>query len=249
MSSWKAEQRPVLNGAGNPQPHIVAMSVALHDAGHLTVQSLFRGLPGRRAPSRQAARAGSGGGAVLRHIAESTCQHRRLRALVASCVLTLLAAPAMSRAEPLAVTWAIYDAPPFMIDSGTDAGNGIFDRIRQLLDAHLPELPAHTLQAPFPRVLASLRDGAELCFIGGVETPERDAYATFSPPVAMFYPLRIVVHAPERQRLEVRGPLSLPGIARRPEPPHEFPQEPLPRTSRRRHGAESRIRPRSFRVR
>ena len=165
--------------------------------GILTVQFLICVVPGRRVPSLRAA------------WAERMRLCRRLGALVASYVLMLLAIPMTLRAEPLAVTWAIYDAPPFMIGSGSDVSNGIFDRIRQLLDAHLPELTARTLQAPFPRVLAALRDGTELCFIGGVETPERDAYAAFSLPVAMFYPLRIAVHTPERKRLEARSPLSI----------------------------------------
>ena len=180
--------------------------------GILTVQSHIRDVAGRRAPSRRDVWAGRGHAAVLRRHAGSIRPRLRLGMPVAFCLLMLLAMPVRSRAEPSAVTWAIYDAPPFMIGSGPDAGNGIFDQIRQLLDAHLPELSAHTLQAPFPRVLASLRDGAELCFIGGVETPERDAYAAFSLPVAMFYPLRIAVHTPERKRFEARGPLSLPGL-------------------------------------
>lgn len=95
-----------------------------------------------------------------------------------------------------------------MID-GPDRDAGVFDRIRQLLDARLSAGPARTLRAPFPRIIASLKEGAELCFVGGVKTPEREDFAVFSLPVAMFYPLRIVVHASERARFEARAPLSL----------------------------------------
>lgn len=124
----------------------------------------------------------------------------------------LLVAPGPLRAEDAPVTWAVYDAPPFMIAEGPERDAGIFDRIRRLLDARLGGDAARTLRAPFPRVVASLKDGAELCFVGGVRTPEREAFAVFSLPVAMFYPLRIVVRAPERARFAARAPLSLPAL-------------------------------------
>lgn len=122
-----------------------------------------------------------------------------------------LTASGGARAEE-APAWAVYDAPPFMIADGPDREAGIFDRIRRLLDERLDGGPARTLRAPFPRVVSALKDGAELCFVGGVKTPERETFAAFSLPVAMFYPLRIVVHAPERARFEARGPLSLPAL-------------------------------------
>ncbi len=126
--------------------------------------------------------------------------------------LALMASAGAGRAADVSVTWAIYDAPPFMIADGPDRDAGVFDRIRHLLDERLAGSPQVTLVAPFPRLLASLKDGVPLCFIGGVETPERDGFAAFSLPVAMFYPLRIVVHATERARFESRAPLSLEGL-------------------------------------
>lgn len=116
------------------------------------------------------------------------------------------------QAHESAPVWAIYDAPPFMIADGADRNAGVFDRIRTLLDDRLLGSSARTLRAPFPRVLASLADGADLCFIGGVKTPEREAFAVFSRPVTMFYPLRIVVHASDREHFAARAPLSLPTL-------------------------------------
>ncbi len=123
--------------------------------------------------------------------------------------LLLLSPVRIAHAQDEAVTWAVYDAPPFMMAAGPDGDLGVFDRIRHFLDQRLSGAPARTLRAPFPRILASLKDGAALCFIGGVETPERDGFAVFSVPIAMFYPMRVVVHAPEGGRLEARAPLSL----------------------------------------
>ncbi len=122
-----------------------------------------------------------------------------------------LVAAGGARAEE-APAWAVYDAPPFSMVDGPERETGIFDRIRQLLDTRLFGGPARTLRAPFPRVVSALKDGAEICFVGGIRTPERAAFAVFSLPIAMFYPLRIVVHAPERARFEARGPLSLPAL-------------------------------------
>ncbi len=42
-----------------------------------------------------------------------------------------------------------------------------------------------------------------------MKTPEREGFAVFSRPVAMFYPLRIVVRAANRARFEALEPLSL----------------------------------------
>lgn len=140
----------------------------------------------------------------------SAAFRRRVRAAVASLVVVAMAAPGY--AEDALPTWAIYDAPPFMIADGPDQDAGVFDQIRRLLDARLFDAPSRTLRAPFPRIIASLKDGAELCFLGGVKTPEREDFAVFSLPVAMFYPLRIVVHATERARFEARAPLSLAAL-------------------------------------
>lgn len=135
---------------------------------------------------------------------------RKVRAALSTLFVVTATAPVY--AVDALPTWAIYDAPPFMIAAGPDQDAGVFDQIRHLLDARLFDAPSHTLRAPFPRIIASLKDGAELCFLGGVKTPEREAFAVFSLPVAMFYPLRIVVHAPERARFEARAPLSLPAL-------------------------------------
>ncbi|MFH6782706.1 MULTISPECIES: TIGR02285 family protein [Methylobacterium] len=134
-------------------------------------------------------------------------KRRGLAGLVVALALT---GPA--RAEGKQITWTVYDAPPFMMVEGEERNTGIFDRIRRLLTARLTEYSHSTMTVPFPRVLASLKTGEEWCFVGGVKTPEREGFAVFSRPVAMFYPLRIVVHAANRARFEALGPLSLRGL-------------------------------------
>ncbi|WP_298956430.1 transporter substrate-binding domain-containing protein [uncultured Methylobacterium sp.] len=106
------------------------------------------------------------------------------------------------------MTWAIYDAPPFMMTAGDDRDQGIFDRIRRLLGAQLGG-GDRTVTAPFPRIHAALRSGADWCFVGGIRNAEREAFAVFSLPVAMFTPLRIVVRSDRRDEFARLGPLSL----------------------------------------
>jgi uncharacterized protein (TIGR02285 family) len=107
------------------------------------------------------------------------------------------------------LTWSVFDAPPFTIVEGENRGRGVFDRIRHFLAARLTDYTVTSVTVPFPRIVASLKSGEEWCFVGGVRTPEREAFAAFSRPVAMFHPLRIVVPAGKRAQFEALTPLSL----------------------------------------
>ena len=120
-----------------------------------------------------------------------------------------LVAPAPAQAGGKSLTWPLFDAPPFTITEGEHRGTGIFDRIRRLLSERLTDYAVTSVTVPFPRIVTALKSGEEWCFVGGVKTPEREGFAAFSRPVAMFYPLRIVVHASQRARFEALGPLSL----------------------------------------
>ncbi|AWN47450.1 ABC transporter substrate-binding protein [Methylobacterium terrae] len=129
------------------------------------------------------------------------------RGLAGLVVALALAGPA--RAEDKQITWSVYNAAPFMMTEGEDRDAGIFDRIRGLLSARLTDYAHTTLTVPFPRILTSLKNREEWCFVGGVKTPEREVFAVFSRPVAMFYPLRVIVPAAKRARFDALGPLSL----------------------------------------
>ncbi|MEH3146550.1 MAG: TIGR02285 family protein [Methylobacterium frigidaeris] len=118
-------------------------------------------------------------------------------------------APASEPASSRQVTWAIYDAPPFMVTAGDDRDRGIFDRIRRLLNERLDGYAHRTITAPFPRIYKALTNGAEWCFVGGIRNPEREEFAVFSLPVAMFYPLRIIVRRGRQERFAAMEPLSL----------------------------------------
>lgn len=142
--------------------------------------------------------------------------HLRRLALAAAAAVSwqapLAAGPHAHEAPPTAplkqVTWAVYDAAPYMMTDGPEAGRGISDQIRGILTDRMTDYAHNTLVVPFPRFVSSLKQGAEWCFVGGVRTQERDAFAYFSRPTGMFYPLRVHVRAAQRARFEALGPLS-----------------------------------------
>ncbi len=134
-----------------------------------------------------------------------------MRRGLAVLIVALGLVPGQAAGKSLAksLTWPVFDAPPFTITEGEHRGAGIFDRIRQVLSSHLSDYAVTRVTVPFPRIVTSLKNGEDWCFVGGVRTPERESFAVFSRPVAMFYPLRIVVRAANRARFEALGPLSL----------------------------------------
>ncbi|MGF3026367.1 hypothetical protein ACQVP2_26535 [Methylobacterium aquaticum] len=131
------------------------------------------------------------------------------RGLTSLIVALGLAVQEPAWAGEIPLTWPVFDAPPFTITEGEHRGTGIFDRIRDLLTARLTDYVVTRVTVPFPRIVTSLKNGDEWCFVGGVRTPEREGFAAFSRPVAMFYPLRIVVPASKRARFAALEPLSL----------------------------------------
>ncbi|SEL34497.1 transporter substrate-binding domain-containing protein [Xaviernesmea oryzae] len=135
-------------------------------------------------------------------------------ALAAILSALVLPGPASAQAESSPLTWAIYDAAPFMMREGPDTDRGIFDRIRHILSERLSDLPQTILEAPFPRIVSAMKSGANWCFVGGVKTPERETFAVFSRPVAMFYPLRIIINRQALPRFQALGPLSLTNVLR-----------------------------------
>jgi uncharacterized protein (TIGR02285 family) len=136
--------------------------------------------------------------------------------LIFALALPLVLAPAAGAGEADAptpatrqITWTVYTAAPYMITEGPEAGTGISDRVRHLLMARLDDYAHQTITVPFPRAISGMKQGAEWCFVGGVRTPEREAFAYFSRPTGLFYPLRIMVREGERARFDALGPLSL----------------------------------------
>lgn len=117
-----------------------------------------------------------------------------LMGLIATCLVLLT--PAWVYAETTQsekITWGWFSAPPYMITDGEHQRQGIFDLIRQTIIQSTPELQHKEVLAPFPRLFAEVKRGANWCFTGAVKNSEREQFAYFSRPVALFLPFRIVV--------------------------------------------------------
>lgn len=111
------------------------------------------------------------------------------------------------------ITWGWFNAAPYMIADGAERQHGIFDEVRQLLRDELPHYTHKEVQAPFPRIVEEIRNGKPWCFVGGVRTPERDGYAYFSAPVAIFLPFKVIVHQSRLAQLgAVDGSVSLQAL-------------------------------------
>lgn len=91
------------------------------------------------------------------------------------------------------ITWGIYNVPPYMIQDDPVAGKGIFDQVRGLLQEKLTDFEHQDIKAPWPRVLREVQDEKKWCNIGAIKTPDREEFAYFSLPAAIFMPLKIIV--------------------------------------------------------
>lgn len=140
------------------------------------------------------------------------------RGLAGTALLTLCA---VSQAQaPEQVTWGWFNAAPYMIPEGADAGQGIFDQARKVLKTQLPDYVHTDIVAPFPRIVDEIKKGSPWCFAGGVKTPEREEFAYFSQPIALFLPFQIVLHKGGKiqstHKTQPTGPQSLESLLTQP---------------------------------
>lgn len=106
-------------------------------------------------------------------------------------LLTILACPVVLAKDQ--ITWGKHHVPPYMIQEGPRAHQGIFDLILDVLKARLPQYQHVELNAAFPRIINEIRNGNHWCFVGALKTPEREQYAYFSLPISIFLPLQVIV--------------------------------------------------------
>lgn len=99
-------------------------------------------------------------------------------------------------AQPISsekLTWGWFAAPPYMLSQGNNHHQGVFDLIRAKLIQQLPEFNHKEVLAPFPRLITEIKKGENWCFVGAVKTTEREQFAYFSRPVALFLPFQVIV--------------------------------------------------------
>ena len=93
------------------------------------------------------------------------------------------------------VTWILQDFPPAYIRGNAnpvELGSGFQDATIRLLMSLWPEVNHKFVFANSKRTWMILGDKSESCFVGALQTPEREKLAYFTP-VAVLPPLQIVV--------------------------------------------------------
>lgn len=113
--------------------------------------------------------------------------------LFGACCLSLNNSALAQTETTEKLTWGWFSAPPYMISEGIAHKQGVFDLIRVKLIEGMPAYQHKEVLAPFPRIINEVKKGANWCFAGAVKTSEREQYAYFSRPIALFLPYRLVV--------------------------------------------------------
>ncbi len=131
-----------------------------------------------------------------------------LKAFAGIAFFSLAAVGSAQAADP--ITWGKYSVPPYMILDGENAQQGVFDSTLRVLKDQLVNYEHKEVQAPFPRIMTEVKDGAHWCFNGAIKTPEREAFAYFSLPASIFMPLKVIVRKDSAAALQ--GPQSLEAL-------------------------------------
>lgn len=107
--------------------------------------------------------------------------------------LLLLLGPGSLAAQPSVVTWMDIEFAPFYIHEGPDKGQGIADRLTQLLVEKLPDYEHRFATSSPDRIVKSLGAGEPVCSAAFLETPEREKVMLFSAPALLLPPNGITV--------------------------------------------------------
>lgn len=131
-----------------------------------------------------------------------------LKTVARLALLGLFGLNGAQAADP--ITWGKYSVPPYMILDGEHAHQGVFDSTLQVLKDKLVNYQHQEVQAPFPRIMTEVKDGAHWCFNGAIKTPERETFAYFSLPASIFMPVKVIVR--KDNTAGFKGPQSLESL-------------------------------------
>lgn len=131
----------------------------------------------------------------------------------AQVIVVLLFAASTAQAQGLnrqEIRWAYFDKPPLFVTRDDGSVGGICGRIGSLVANGLPEYSHVWQRMPVPRILDDMKNGANVCAVGMIRTPEREAYMSYSLPCRLASPPMLAVRTDDLGRLPVRdGVLSL----------------------------------------
>lgn len=114
----------------------------------------------------------------------------------------------MARAQTFQTTvlWVVQDFPPAQIPDNGKPGKGFHDDALRLIVENWPEAEHQYVVANAARTWMMLSDKEQVCFVGALQTPEREKIAYFTP-FAVLPPLQLVV----RKESFVKLPLNPDG--------------------------------------
>ena len=123
--------------------------------------------------------------------------------------LAILFSPVMVRGEDT-ITWLKTDFPPVSIPEGKDAGEGIMDKIIDLMISDLPDYHHQSRVANIKRIMTEFEQGQDVCAGGFIITEERSEIGYFSKyPSTFLPPVQIVIRREDRKIFESSGIRSL----------------------------------------
>lgn len=110
-----------------------------------------------------------------------------------------LTLPLVCMAQPLAednakpvMRWLVTDYPPAFILVNNQPTDGFFDRMLRSLSEAWPEV-THRYEVTNPsRGLRTVTDGEQACYVGALQTPERERLALLIP-THLIYPMHVIV--------------------------------------------------------
>lgn len=142
--------------------------------------------------------------------------------LTAALALTLIG-PAHPADSPRTITWIVNDWPPeFMFKEGkpprdaADLGAGHQDRVMAALIARLPNY-VHAFKVSMPtRLWTDMRHGQQICWVSAMRTPDREAWAYFTPATLNAPPALVMRKDTWAQLKITEKPVSLAWLRQQP---------------------------------
>ncbi|MBT3368084.1 MAG: TIGR02285 family protein [Nitrospina sp.] len=113
------------------------------------------------------------------------------------------------------ITWLKVDFPPVSIPEGKDAGEGIMDKIVDLMISDLPGYQHKSRVANIKRIMTEFEQGQDACAGGFIITEERSEIGYFSKyPSTFLPPVQIVIRREDKKLFETSGMPSLEDLLR-----------------------------------
>ncbi len=132
--------------------------------------------------------------------------------------LSLLPGAALGQAQPPLITWMQADTPPFHIDDGPLAGQGIKDRQFHFLAEHLPQFRHHLMVASVARNWYAIEHSDGVCIIGVASTAEREKFTLYSRRRLTGFGSRVIIRREDSARfaafLDPQGEIDLGALSR-----------------------------------